>query len=95
MKMPSTPPKELAERRKVASEAVEKIRESEALYAKAIDVVATIWGALLEYDTAMKIRQSVREADECISAIKREIWKIPLQQKVNKNAEIKSLQQEF
>ena len=41
-KIPSTPPEVLAERRKATSEAAKKIREGEALYAMAVDAIATI-----------------------------------------------------
>ena len=76
------------------SEAVEKIKDREALYAKSTDTVATIWETLLEDNATKKIRQNIREADEHISAVKLEMRKLPLQQKVIKNVEIKSLQQE-
>ena len=56
--MPSTPLGVLVERRKVALEAAEKIREGEALCVKAVDVVVIICGALLEDDIAEKIQQS-------------------------------------
>ena len=82
------------ERRTVVSEAAEKIKDGEALYAKATDVVATIWETLLEDDETEKIRHRIWETDECITAVKVEMRKLPLQQKVIKNAEIKSLQQE-
>ena len=81
----------LEKRRRVVSEAVEKIKEGESLCAKAVDVVATIWGTLLEDDTTEKIRQSVREEDEQNSTGKVEMLKLPLQQNVIKNAEIKIL----
>ena len=40
--IPSTPPEVLAERRKATSEVAKKIREGEALCAKAADAVETI-----------------------------------------------------
>ena len=55
--MPSTPPEVLEERRRAASKATEKIKKAKALYEKATDVVATIWGALLEDETTKKIKQ--------------------------------------
>ena len=92
--MPSTPPKVLEERRRASSEAAEKIRQGETLCMKVTDVVATIWGVLLEDETTKNIRQSTREADEKISTAKAKMKKLPLQEKVTKNAEIKRLQQE-
>ena len=56
--MPSTPLEVLEERRRVGSKAVEKIREEKELCAKATDVVATIWGALLKDETNKEIRKS-------------------------------------
>ena len=56
--MPSTPPEVLEERRRVAYEAAEEIREGEALCAKAANAIATIWGALLEDETTKIIRKS-------------------------------------
>ena len=76
------------------SEGAQKIKEGDALYAKATDVIAVIWETFLEDDTAKKIRQSVWEENESINAAKTKMWKLPLQQKVINNAEIKSLQQE-
>ena len=76
-------------------DAAKKIREGETLCTKATDVVATIWGALLEDETTEINKQSAREADEKISAAKAEMRKLPLQQKVVKNAEIMRLQQEL
>ena len=52
----NTPPEVLEERRREESKAADKIREGEALCAKAVDVVATIWGALLEDETAEEIK---------------------------------------
>ena len=89
--MPSTPLEVLEERRRATSEAAEKIKEGEALCTKEADVVATIWGALLEDETTKNIRQSAREADEKISTAKAKMRKLPLQQKVTKNLEIKRL----
>ena len=57
-KMPSTPLEVLEERRRAVSEATEKIREGEALYAKAANVIVTIWGEFLEDETAEEISQS-------------------------------------
>ena len=85
----------LAEKRKATSEVAEKIREGEALCPKAADAITAIWGALLEDDIAKKIRKIAQDVDEKISATKVEMWKLPLQQKVIKNVEIKRLQQEM
>ena len=49
--MRSIPPEVLEERRRAASEAVEKIKEGEVLYTKVAYAVGTIWGALLEDET--------------------------------------------
>ena len=68
--MPSTPPEVLVEIRKTSSEAAEKIREGEALCAKDSYDVATIYGALLKYDTSEKIKRSAQEVDEKINAAK-------------------------
>ena len=55
---PSTPQEVLEDRRREVSEAAEKIRQGETLCMKVTDVVATIWGVLLEDETVEKIRQS-------------------------------------
>ena len=74
------------------SEAATKIKGREAICAKAVDNVATIWETLLEDDTTEKIRQRICEVDHPIIAAKVDMQKLPLQQKVIKNIEIKSLQ---
>ena len=76
------------------SEAARKIKGGEAICAKAADNVATIWETFLEDDATEKIRQHIWEIDEHITAAKVDMWKMPLQQKVIKHAEIKNLQQE-
>ena len=76
--MPSTPLEVLAEIKRAVSKAAEKIKEGESLCTKAVDSIATILGTLLEDDTTKKIRQSVQEADERISATKEEMLKLSL-----------------
>ena len=49
---------------------------------------------LLEDNATNKIRKRIREVDECITAAKVDMRKLPLQQKVLKHVEIKNLQQE-
>ena len=85
----------LVERRTPVSEAADKIKGEEAICAKATDNVATIWETLLEDDTTEKIRQRICEVDHPIIVAKVDMQKLPLQQKVIKHAEIKSIQQEF
>ena len=77
--MPSTPREVLEERRRATFAATEKIREGEALFAKAVGAITTVWGALLKYETTEKITQSAREEDEKINAAKVEMRKLPLQ----------------
>ena len=76
------------------SEAATRLKGGETICAKAADNVVTIWETLLEDGTTKKIRQRIRKADERITAAKVDMRKLPLQQKVNKHVEIKTLQQE-
>ena len=76
--IPSTPPEVLAERRTAVSKAVTNIKDGEAIYAKAVDNVVTIWETLLEDDTTEKIRQCICKADQCIVAAKVDMRKLPL-----------------
>ena len=64
------------------SEAATKLKGGEAICAKAADNVATIWETLVEDDATEKIRQRIHETDECITVVKVDMQKMPLQQKV-------------
>ena len=75
-------------------EAIDKIKGREAICAKDVDNVATIWETLIEDNATEKIRKRIREIDERINAMKVDMRKLSLQQKVIKNAEIKILHQE-
>ena len=48
---PSTPPEVLEERSKVVSEAEERIRIGETICTKVVEVVFTMWEALMDDDT--------------------------------------------
>ena len=54
--IPSTPPEVLVERRTTVSKAADKIKDREALCAKAAENVVTISETLLEDDATKKIR---------------------------------------
>ena len=59
-----------------------------------MEVISTMWEALLEDETREKIKEIVRQADEKITAAKAEMKKLSLKEKVTKMVEIKQLQHE-
>ena len=69
-----------------------KICDGEKLYTKVVESISTIWEVLLEDETREKIKTDVQQADQKITAVKAEMEKLSLQEKVTKMDEIKQLQ---
>ena len=55
-KVPSIPHEVLEERSKATFEAVTKVCDGEKLYTKIVEVISTIWEALLEDEAREKIK---------------------------------------
>ena len=58
--VPRTPPEVLEEHNKATSEAIARISKGEKLCTKEMEVISTMWEALLEDETVEKINEDAR-----------------------------------
>ena len=91
---PSTRPEVLKEHRKTIFEDVERIKQGEKLYTEVVDVVSATWELLLEDEAVEKTKEDAWQDDLKIIAVKADMKKLSIKEKIAKVVELKQLQQQ-
>ena len=88
---PGTPPEVLHQRQQLATQAISQLRKAESICAEAMEAVAATWEQLIDDEVVEKLATQVWQVDLQILALKAEIKKIPMKEKIARGTELKKL----
>ena len=88
---PGTPPKVLQQRQQFASQSVSRLREAEHVCAEAVETIATSWEQLIDDAMVKQLAKQAWQADLKILALKAEIKKLPMKEKIARGTKLKEL----